>query len=99
MWYGFKRRKLGLHLLRARALQGDERPLVAHRVAVVGGGEHCDTLPVMAHFIPFVFHFVTSNNIVHVVGVQEVLGDVRAELAADAPFGRSAPPHGLRIAP
>ena len=84
MGHRFERRKLGLHLLRGGALQGDERPLVAHGVAVVGSGEDRDALALVAHFIAFVFDLVTAHNVVHAVGVEEVLRDVRPELAADS---------------
>jgi len=79
-------RKLGLHLLHRRPPDGDEGALVAHRIAVVGGGEDCDALAVVTDLVAFVFDLVAPDDIVETVRLQEVLGYVGAELAADAPF-------------
>ena len=91
--------KFGLHLLCGRPLEGDEGALIAHGIAVVGSGEYCDAFAVVAHLVPLVLHLVTSDDVVHSVGVEEVLCDVGTELATDATLGRRSPPHWLRITP
>jgi hypothetical protein len=99
MRYGLVGGKFGLHLLRCRPLEGDEGALIAHGVAVVGSGEYCDAFAVVAHLVPLVLYLVTSNDVVHSVGLKEVLGDVGPELATDSTLGRRASPHWLRITP
>ncbi len=99
MGHGLVGSKFGLHLLRGRPLEGDEGTLIAHGIAVVGSGEYCDAFAVVAHLVPLVLHLVTSDDVVHFVSVEEVLGDVGSELATDPTLGRRASPHRLWIAP
>lgn len=99
MGHCFVGRKLRLHLLGGRAPQGNEGTLVTHGVAVVGRGEYCDALSVVADLVTLVLHFVAAHDVVHAVRVQEVLGDVGTELAADPSLGRGSSAHGLRVAP
>lgn len=93
------RRELGLHLLRRRAPDGDEGSFVAHGVAVVGRGEDGDALAVVADLVAVVLDFVTADDVVEAVALEEVRGDVRTKLAADASFGRGPAAHGVRVAP
>ena len=61
MGHGLVARELGRQVV---ALEGDEGSLVAHAIAVVGGGEDGDTLPVVIYLVSLVFDLVTANDVV-----------------------------------
>ena len=81
------------------ALERDEGALVAHRVAVVGRAEHGDALAVVRKLVALVLDLVAADHVVQAVELQEPVGDVGAELAADAALGRRAAGKGLGVGP
>ncbi len=91
MWNSLIRHQFGLGQALGRIVRApdvDEGPLVAHGVTIIGGGEHCDALAIVADFIAGLFDLVAAHDVVQPVVVKETLRHIRAELAAHASFGR-----------
>lgn len=82
---GLVRCELGRHVV---SFQCDERALVAHTVAVVGGGEDRDALGVVIDLVTLILDLVTPDDVVELVQCEELVRHVRTELAADAALRR-----------
>lgn len=75
MRHGFIDLVLGFHLL---AVEDDISAFVAHRITIVGGGEDSDAFSVVSNLVAHVLHLMRPNDIVQLVPLQEVLGNVGA---------------------
>lgn len=73
MWNGLVHLVERLHLL---AVEDYESTFVAHRITIVGGGEDGDALAIVSDLVSHVFHLVRPNDVVQLVSLKEVLGDV-----------------------
>ena len=54
-------------------------PIVSHSITVVGRTEHehSEALSIVCHLIPVVFHLVTADDVVQLIVVEELPGDIR----------------------
>ena len=55
--------KLGL----ARLIKMNKRPLVAHRITIIGCGEYSNRLPTMLHQISLILHLVTPHQQLQII--------------------------------
>lgn len=72
---GFVDLVLGFHLL---AVQDDIGAFVAHRITIVGSGEDRDALSVVSNLVAHVLYLMRPNDVVQLVPLQEILGNVGA---------------------